>query len=146
MSLPDPEPDDVLELDEMWSFVQSKANPRWLWVALNRRTRQVAAWVLGDRSEETCQRLWGQLPTAYRELTTVSDFWKAYRAVFVDDHLMADKSFGETAHVERFNNTVRQRLGRYVRKTLSFSKSDEMHEASTKVFMDQYNRWLATTF
>ncbi len=35
--------DDVLELDEMWSFVLKKANKRWLWVALCRRTRQIVA-------------------------------------------------------------------------------------------------------
>ena len=41
---------DVLELDELWSFVQSKAQQLWLWVALCRRTRQIVAWTLGDRS------------------------------------------------------------------------------------------------
>ena len=35
------EPDDCLELDEMWSFVLKKVNKRWLWIALCRRTRQV---------------------------------------------------------------------------------------------------------
>ncbi len=32
---------DVLELDELWSFVQSKAQECWLWIALCRRTRQI---------------------------------------------------------------------------------------------------------
>lgn len=126
--------------------MRSKANPRWLWVALCRRTRQVVAWVLGDRSEATCRQLWERLPPAYQRLATVSDFWRAYGAVFVDDHLMADKAFGETAHIERFNNTVRQRMGRYVRKTLSFSKCDAMHEAATSLFINTYNARLATTF
>jgi hypothetical protein len=31
--------DDVLELDELWSFVLKKANKRWIWVALCRRIR-----------------------------------------------------------------------------------------------------------
>ena len=30
---------DVLELDEVWSFVKRRANKRWLWIALCRRTR-----------------------------------------------------------------------------------------------------------
>ena len=33
---------------------------------------------------------------------------------------------GETAHVERWKNTLRQRLARFVRMTLSFSKSEIM--------------------
>ena len=34
---------DVLELDELWSFVGSKTSQCWLWVALCRRTRQIVA-------------------------------------------------------------------------------------------------------
>lgn len=43
---------DVLELDELWSFVGSKAQTLWLRVALCRRTRQIVAWTLGDRSQQ----------------------------------------------------------------------------------------------
>jgi IS1 family transposase len=38
------------------------------------------------------------------------------------------ESEGQTSHVERWNNTSRQRLSRFVGKTLSFSNSEEMHE------------------
>jgi IS1 family transposase len=34
------------------------------------------------------------------------------------------KETGETAHIERLNNTWRQRLSRLVRQTLSFSKKE----------------------
>jgi transposase-like protein len=40
------------ELDEMWSFVSSKSNPRWLWHAIDRRTGQVLAYVFGRRQDE----------------------------------------------------------------------------------------------
>ena len=33
------------ELDEMWSYVHSKANPRWLWHAIDHHTGQVLAYV-----------------------------------------------------------------------------------------------------
>jgi transposase-like protein len=42
-------PDDVLELDEVWSFVLKKAGRRWLWTAMCRRTRQIVAFASGDR-------------------------------------------------------------------------------------------------
>ena len=45
------EVDDVLELDELWSFVGNKTQKRWVWLALCRRTRQVVAYWIGDRSE-----------------------------------------------------------------------------------------------
>ncbi|MCP4423710.1 MAG: hypothetical protein GY803_04375, partial [Chloroflexi bacterium] len=38
-----------------------------------------------------------------------------------------------------WNNTLRQRLARFVRKTLSFSKSDEYHEIALKLFLHEYN-------
>ncbi len=46
---------------------------------------------------------------------------------------------GETAHVERWNKTLRQRLARFVRMTLSFSKSVMMHEACLLLFLHRYN-------
>jgi len=42
-------PDDVLELDEVWSCVLKKAGARWVWTALCRRTRHIVACVIGDR-------------------------------------------------------------------------------------------------
>jgi insertion element IS1 protein InsB len=41
--------DDVLELDEGWSFVLKKAGTRWLWTARCRRTRHIVAFASGDR-------------------------------------------------------------------------------------------------
>ncbi len=29
------QPDDVVEYDEMWSFVHDKNNRQWLWIAIN---------------------------------------------------------------------------------------------------------------
>lgn len=57
--------EEVLELDELWSFVGSKKQAIWLWVALYRRTRQVVAWHWGDRSARTCRALWNKIPATY---------------------------------------------------------------------------------
>ncbi len=115
----------TLELDELWSFVFKKANKRWIWIALCRQTRQVVAYVIGDRSTATCQRLWEKIPEAFRHAQCFSDFWEAYQLVIPpEQHTACGKDSGETAHVERWNNTLRQRLARFVRKMLSFSKSD----------------------
>jgi insertion element IS1 protein InsB len=132
--------DDVLELDELWSFVLKKANKRWIWIALCRRTRQVVAFFIGDRSDKSCRELWKRIPAAYKRCHTYSDFWAAYRRVLgTATHQCVGKETGQTAHVERWNNTLRQRLARFVRKTLSFSKSDEFHKIALKLFIFQYN-------
>lgn len=46
---------------------------------------------------------------------------------------------GETAHIERWNNTLRQCIGCYVRKTLSFSKFYEYYYWLTLWFILDYN-------
>jgi insertion element IS1 protein InsB len=67
--------------------------------------------------------LWEAIPAAYRTGHCYTDFWKAHQAVLPEEqHTAVGKETGETAHVERWNNTLRQRLARFVRKTLSFSR------------------------
>ena len=73
--------DPVLELDELWSFVFKKARKRWIWIALCRQTRQVVAFVIGDRSEKTCRRLWKAIPEKFRQAHCYTDLWKAYSKV-----------------------------------------------------------------
>ena len=129
-----------LELDELWSFVGRKANKRWVWLALCKQTRQVVACVIGGRGVATCRRLWRNIPEVYKQGIVFSDFWEAYELVLPDEqHQAVGKDSGLTAHVERFNNTIRQRLARFVRKTLSFSKSDYMHLICLHMLLVRYN-------
>lgn len=131
---------DVLELDELWSFVLKKSEKRWIWIALCRRTRQVVAYYIGDRSKKSCRNLWKRIPQAYKKLNSYSDFWESYQKVFPSEtHQSVGKESGETNHVERWNNTLRQRLSRFVRRTLSFSKSDIFHEIALKLYLYYYN-------
>jgi len=82
--------------------VLKKANQIWVWIALCRKTRQVVAYVLGDRSKHTGLRLWEAIPSAYRAGHCFTDFWGAYQAVIPEDqHTAVGKKTGEAAHVER---------------------------------------------
>ena len=147
LSLPDvaatapaPQPHDVLELDEMWSFVGHKGNVQWLWLALCRRTRRILAYWLGGRDEYAAGQFWASLPPAWQTLPVYTDYWSAYPAVVPPtQHRPGGKGEGETNHIERFNGTLRQRLARFTRKTLAFSKSEEMHELAVKLFVHHYN-------
>ena len=83
---------------------------------------------------------WTQIPVPYKLCATFSDFWEAYQNVFPQEtHLSVGKETGLTAHVERWNLTLRQSLARFVRKTLSFSKSDTYHLAVLSLFIHRYN-------
>ena len=83
----------------MWSFVQRKKNKRWVWLAQCRRTRQIVAYALGDRSEKTCALLWKRVPKPYKKALLYTDFWKAYQKVLPKKrHRPTDKGDGQTCH------------------------------------------------
>ncbi|MBK8508696.1 MAG: hypothetical protein IPL51_08555 [Candidatus Competibacteraceae bacterium] len=53
-----PQPGEVLELDEMWTFVRHRRRGViWLWLALCRRTRPIVAHALGPRDDATARVL-----------------------------------------------------------------------------------------
>ena len=115
-------------------------NKSWIWIALCRKTRQVVSYAIGDRSKETGEKLWNKIPLVYRSGKCFTDFYSVYKNIIPEDqHYPVGKETGETAHIERWNNTLRQRLGRFVRKTLSFSKSTLMHIACLDLFLHRYN-------
>ena len=59
-----------VEADELWSFVQKKANPYWVWIVMDKQTRQIITFHVGDRSQDSAQQLWASIPAVYREQAT----------------------------------------------------------------------------
>jgi IS1 family transposase len=131
---------DVLELDEVWSFVLKKSQQVWIWLALCRRTRQIVAWMPGPRDHITLRQLWDRIPASYKAATCFTDFWESYAQVIPQEqHRSCAKQEGETNHIERFNLTLRQSVARLVRKTLSFSKQHLWHYRAIRNFLVYYN-------
>lgn len=131
-----------LELDEMWSFVQSKTNKQWIWLALNPFNRQIVAFHVGGRGKEDAELFYEQIPSIFKQESTgfFTDYWAAYACVLEETtHFAIGKDSGLTAYIERFNGTLRQRASRLVRKALSFSKSLENHIGAIKYFICHYN-------
>ena len=129
------------EADEMWSFVQKKANKQWIWMAMDATTRQIIAFHVGDRSRTSGKELWAHLPPVYREQATFhTDQYEVYKGVIpAAKHRAITKHAHKTNPIERFNNTLRQRVSRLVRETLSFSKQLAHHIGAIKYFICYYN-------
>jgi insertion element IS1 protein InsB len=129
------------EADEMWSFVQKKANKQWIWIAMDAITRQIIAFHVGDRGRASGKELWTNIPTVYREQATFhTDQYAVYKGVIpAEQHKAITKHARKTNHIERFNNTLRQRVSRLVRDTLSFSKKLANHIGAIKFFICHYN-------
>jgi insertion element IS1 protein InsB len=135
-----------VEADEMASFVQKKANKQWIWLAMDAKTRQIIAFHVGDRSRKSAKKLWAKIPVAYREQTAFyTDQYVAYEGVIpATQHRAISKKARKINHVERFNNTLRQRVSRLVRSALSFSKKLDNHIGAIQYFICHYNLTRAT--
>lgn len=132
---------DIIEFDELCSFCGSKKQKQWLWAALSRKTRQIVAYVIGDRSEQTFKRLIRKIPIEYLKCQSYSDYWKSYAILKAKgNHQQVAKKSGKTNHIERFWATLRARISRFVRKSLSFSRKLKYHHLMTKLFIVNYNQ------
>jgi IS1 family transposase len=131
----------TIQLDELWSFVGFKDNKQWVWLALDADSREIVGVFIGDRSGDSAQQLWQSLPAVYRQCAVCyTDFWQAYEQVLPSQRRRAvGKETGKTSYIERFNNTLRQRVGRLVRNTLSFSKKLSNHIGAIWYFVHHYN-------
>ena len=58
---------DEAEVDERWSFVGTKTNGPWVWIAMDASTRQVIAFHVGDRSSQSATALWETIPVRYQD-------------------------------------------------------------------------------
>jgi insertion element IS1 protein InsB len=104
------------EVDEMWSFVQRKKEPRWLWHAIDHRRGKVLAYVFGRRQDEVFLKLKALLePFGITRYYT--DHWGAYtRHLDPDEHQPGKRN---TQKIERKHLALRTRIKRLARKTIS---------------------------
>ncbi len=135
----------IIQCDEMWSFVGFKGNKQWIWLAIDILTKEIVGVYIGKRDETGAIGLWESLPAVYRQCAvSYTDFWSAYQIVFpTKRHKSVSKNSGKTNYIERFNNTLRQRVSRLVRKTLSFSKKLSNHIGAIWYFIHEYNTSLS---
>jgi len=130
----------IYELDEMWSYVGNKKNKQWIWIAQCRESRQVVAFHIGGRGRDDAKELWNKIPDKLKPTGKFyTDDWEAYKTVLPEKQHFFSKQKRDTNHIERLNNTIRQRVSRLVRKTLSFSKSIRNHIGALRYFFYHYN-------
>ena len=133
------EANSILEVDEVFTFVLLRVAQVRIWIAQCRQSRQIVSFFIGDGSMDSCKRMWRKLPYSYLRCNSFSDFWRSYNCIPKDTHQLVGKETGETNHVERLNNTIRQTFSRMVRKALSFSKKMYMLNLHFKLWAYHYN-------
>lgn len=126
---------EAAEIDERWSFVQRKAQQRWLWHAIDHLTGVVLAYAFGSRADAVFVELKKLLkPFGLEHVYTDA-------AGVYERHLPATAhTVGKiyTQQIERKHLTLRTRIKRLARKTLCFSKSVFMHDTVIGLFVNRY--------
>ena len=119
----------------MWSFVQRKAQQRWLWHAIDHLTGVVLAYALGSRADRVFMKL-QKLLTPFGLVHFYTDGAGVYKRYLPASAHTVGKA--NTPQIERKHLTLRTRLKRLARKTICFSKSILMHDTVIGLFVNRY--------
>jgi insertion element IS1 protein InsB len=115
--------------------VAKKSNQRWTWYALERRNGVILAHQNGRRTDAMCERLLAKLDifpiTAY-----YTDDWQSYsKYIPVEQHYIGKQ---DTWKIERCNLNFRTHLKRLHRKTICFSKNEDMHDKVIGLYIEYH--------
>jgi len=57
----------TIECDELWSFVNTKKNEIYIWLAIDCSSRKIIGCFVGDRTRKSARKLWNSLPEIYQQ-------------------------------------------------------------------------------
>ena len=124
-------------IDEMWTFVKRrKKGKRWLWYAYCADTRKILAFHIGKRNDAACKKLMKKL-AHLNILMFCTDDWKSYKKHIPSEKHVISKLM--TQKIERQNLNFRTHIKRLCRKTICFSKKDDMHYGFIKAYVHLKN-------
>ena len=131
---PQPEPGEsvvVMELDELWHFLQKKKNKLWIWLAFDRSGQRLIDWECGNRDAATLNRLLERLKPWSVTLYCTDDYAPYDTLLPVGRHYIGKD---ETVAIERVNSRLRHWFARFRRRTCVVSKALEMVDATIALF------------
>jgi insertion element IS1 protein InsB len=126
---------EAAEVDEMWSFVQSKAQQRWLGHAIDHLTGVVLAYAFGRRADAVFVELQNLLKP-FGLVHFYTDGASVYERHLPPSAHTVGKVY--TQQIERKHLTLRTRIKRLARKTICSSKSILMHDIVIGLFVNRY--------
>jgi insertion element IS1 protein InsB len=123
------------EMDEFWSFVREKTNQRWTWYAMDKTSGIILAWHNGKRTDADFHKLLGYLEYIPIDLYYTDD-WGSYKKYLPEKKHCIGKS--HTWKIERKNLNFRTHIKRLNRKTICYSKSEEIHDNVIGMYIERY--------
>jgi len=113
------------EMDEFWSFVETKSNQRWTWYAMDKNSGIVLAWHNGKRTNDDCKALLALLSDIPIN-SYYTDDWGAYSSLLPQNKHVIGKD--QTWKIERKNLNFRTHIKRLNRKTICYSRDTSVHD------------------
>src|SRR3979411_608933 len=115
----------------MWSYVGKKAEPRWLWHAIDHASGTALAYVFGRRKDDVFLAR-QTLLEPFGITLFYTDGWGAYeRHIDPTQHRVGKEN---TQKIESKHINLRTRIKRLMRRTLCFSKTERMHDLVIGLF------------
>lgn len=119
------------ELDEMRVVVGNKLNEAWITYAINRYTKQVINFTVGRRTKRNLSVITKSVLQLYPKQVFTDRLNTYTKLIPQKQHNTIKKN---TTIIERNNLTLRTHIKRLSRKTICFSKTFEMLEATLKLY------------
>lgn len=125
------EQDQEYEIDELHTYTKSKGNECWIIYAINKTTRQVIDFAVGKRTIENVKKITDALQKLNPK-KIFTDRLNIYPGLI--DKAKHIASAYRINHIERKNLDLRKDLKCLNRKTICYSKSEEILTAKLKIY------------
>ena len=121
----------VYEVDEIKSFVKCKKNLIWIVYTLNRKTKEVVSYNVGNRTNTTLGVVIRTLDLS-KAKKIYTDKWSGYKSL-INRKIHSTFNRG-TNHIERHNLTLRTHLKRLTRRSICLSRSAAILSAILRIY------------
>jgi insertion element IS1 protein InsB len=123
---------DEYQVDELRTYVGSKRNESWIMYAINKATGKIVSWCVGRRTKENLNKVTSELLSKNPKLI-YTDGLPMYSTVIPSSLHEVRKT--KTNKIERRNLQLRMQLKRLSRKTICFSRSENMLRSSFMLYL-----------
>ena len=121
---------------EFSSFVGKKSSQRWTWYVIERHSGKILAYHCGRRTDESLKLLVEKVSHLPIEICHTDD-WAAYERCLPQQYRQITGK-DNTWRIERKNLNFRIHLKRLSRKTICFSKNEEIHDKVIGMYINRY--------
>lgn len=119
------------EVDEMFIRIANGKTQNWLNYAIERKTRKVIGFIVGNRSKENLKRLINKV-LLFNPKRVYTDRLNIYPTIIPRE--IHKRFLYCTNRIERMNLNLRTHIKRLSRKTICFTRNQKYLEAHLKIY------------